>query len=305
MNKGKDVEFILSDVNGRFDHLLCKADYNSLSQCRTFEDFVIKLNHYFPFINESMSFTVRELRSKLYDNIIYELNEFTDKPILFLEYFIEYNKIQAFFCTLETGSDAYHTSTVNEFQGLSSCRTPKEAEKLYIRNTSLEKYFLGVSFKEKAEENDMQEMLCHVLKQYFDFYYGKIETGYFKEIMEIEGDRQIIEICLNGKLLKNKIRYFPLACTLSAKMQLQLNEVENHEDTKYILSPGGGDPISVMIHKQLRVYSDSFKQYNDLACLYAYFRLKEQEMSNILWIAECIVQDNHECIHDYAILEED
>lgn len=303
VQRAGDYEFVISDINGRFNHVLRRTDYGVLAQCRTFEDFVIKLNQHFPFINEDMEFTVAELREKLCRNILDELCEFKDKKLVFLDYFLEYNKILAFFVTLETRADLFKAGAMEELQGLSACKTFREAEKLYIQNTYLERYFAGVKTKEKIEDNNLQEVMAVVLKNYFDFYYENRASGYFREIMEIEGDRQIFEICLNGRSLKNKKDYFPVANTFSERAKARLNDAEHLDDMREILCPGAHDLLSFVVEKKMHVYAESFRQYGDLSCVYAYFRLKEQEMHNILWIAECIAQDGYDMINDIITFE--
>lgn len=297
MQRAGDHQFIISDINGRFNSILRKPDYRMLAGCRSFEDFIIKLNQRFPFINEDMEFTIPELRARLYHNILDELREFRGEGLALLDYFVEYNKILTFFVTLETHSDLPRAGAMDEFRGLSACRTFGEAVKLYIRNTALEKYFGGVG------DGDMQEMMATVLKRYFDFYYRNRAAGYFREIMEAEGDRQIYEICLNGGSLKNRRAYFPDATTLSERAMAQLGDAERPEDVREILCPGAEDPLSSVVERKAHVYAESFRQHDDLSCVYAYFRLKEQEMHNILWIAECIMQGGYDVIDEIITFE--
>lgn len=303
MPQTKGLEFIIADINGRFDHILRKTSYNALTHCRSFEELVIKLNPHFPTINEDMPFTINELRARLYQNILDELGEFREQRLVVLEYFIEYNKILAFFNTLETGTETFMMGYTDELRGMAACVSFKEIERLYIRGSFLERYFEGVGTNDKLDENDWQRIACHVLKNYFDFYARLRIAGYFKEILEVEGDRQIFEICLNGRSLRNRQLFFPAASTLSERAKKKLGECESIDDTTEILHPSGSDPIGFIIERQMRVYAEAFKQYNDLACVYAYFRLKEQEMSNILWIAECIVQNSFDRIEEFITFE--
>lgn len=294
--------FIISDIHGRKNHLLSKIDYNSLVKSKNFKELIIKLNHYFPFINENMKFTIKELRNKLYENIIFELNEFNDFNLEIISYFLDYNRIMAFFTILEIGDSVYYTGTIDEFRGLSSCRSFSEAVKLYINNSKLEIFFKNIKYKKEFKDNNLQELLCKTLKNYFDFYFYK-SNNYFKNIIEIEGDRQIIEICLNGKLLKDKLMYFPEGSKISAKKKKELININNIEEIQDSLN-FKKDPVTEIINTQLKVYTESFKEHDDLACIYGYFRLKEQEMQNILWIAECIMQNNRNFINEYATYEE-
>lgn len=295
MNPSNESYFILSDINGRFNHILKMADYATLCQCRSIDEFIVKLNHHFPFINEDIQFSTRELRSLLCRNILAELDEFSDSDIPILEYFRDYNRIVAFFKTLETGNDIHLVGTAEEFLGLSTCRTFQEAYRIYLENSSIRKYFKNIRGAETAEEKDLQGLLSLVLKNYFDFHYHKIASGYFKEIIEAEGSRQIFELCLCGRERVPE-EWFPEASTFSGRVKKTLAGMKSLDEIKQVLSPDGADPIATIMKEQMRVYFEAFKQYDDLSCLYSYFRLKEQEMNNVLWIAECMVQQNYDAM---------
>ncbi len=301
MPKSYDNYFILSDIHGRRNCLLSKSDYKSLTQAKNIEELIIKLNHYFEFINENMTFTIEELRKKLYDNLIFELSEFANYSLDFFKYFMDYNRILAFYAIIEIGDNVYYTGTVDEFKGLSSCRSFGEAIRLYINNTSLEKYFYNINYNEEYKDNNLQKLLCKTLKNYFDYYFTT-SKGYFKEIMEIEGDRQIIEICINGKSLKEKKSYFPIGSNISDKKKSELCQARTLLETQEILNYKE-NPVIYITNQQLKIYAESFKLNDDLSCVYAYFRLKEQEMSNIIWIAECIIQNNYDVIDEYFVFD--
>ncbi|KAL6121307.1 hypothetical protein NUSPORA_01794 [Nucleospora cyclopteri] len=285
-----DRAFMIADINGRFNGLLRKNDYNSLKQCRTMDEITIKLSQRFYFIHEDMSY--KDLRSKFVENIIDELKEF---ELLELNYFIEYYKIINFFNKLDN-IDELLIGKFPELKVIDLCKSFEDVQKLCINNCFLKKYFINV----KKDEN--QRMMLKVLKNFMDKTY-KNACGYFKEILQHEGNRQILEICLNGKNLEDKIQYFPAANTFTGS-ELNLLAVNcDIDEIKRIFKAGEGDPINLCIKNIMRIYSDSFNQFSDASCIYSYFKLKEQELENIMWIIECVLQEAGDKIDEIISIE--
>jgi len=54
--------------------------------------------------------------------------------------------------------------------------------------------------------------------------------------------------------------------------------------------------------EEVRLNIESFETQFGYGCFYSFFRLKEQEIRNILWIAECILQNQHDEIERYIPL---
>ena len=52
-------------------------------------------------------------------------------------------------------------------------------------------------------------------------------------------------------------------------------------------------------HMEVHLNKLSFLQQFQYGVFYSYMKLKEQEIRNITWIAECIAQDARDRIHDY------
>ena len=270
--------FYISDINGRYNSLLKESDYTALKGCKTLEEMIVKLNHYFGFINEDMGYD--ELRMKFVQNVLFELDEFENNELV---YFIRYYMICNFFNKIE-GIKEHILGNFPELKVLNLCRNFDDVQKLCINNCFLLRYFRDI----KSFEG--QKTMLIVLKNLMDEVYIN-SKGYFKEILEHEGDRQILEICLSGKGLQDKIKYFPKATTLGLKQLEKLSSTTEVEEIKRIFYFNDEEPIEAIIKRLSNVYAESFAQYNDSSCIYAYFKLKEQEIENIMWIVECMLQN--------------
>lgn len=285
-----DDYFIISDINGRFNSLLKREDYTALKNCKSLEEIVVKLNQHFSFINEDMNYD--ELRTKFVENVLYELSEFNGEKI---EYFVKFYKICNFFNKVD-GVKEHIIGSFPELKAIDLCNNFDDIQKLCINYCFLSKYFKDI----KKYEN--QKTMLIVMKIFMDEMY-KNASGYFKEILENEGNRQILEICLSGKNLENKAQYFPNATNLNGKDIEKLNNTCDITVIKQIFGFSDQEPVENMVKRLSIVYSKSFSQYNDNACVYAYFKLKEQEIENIMWIINCFLQNAPEKMDEIIFYE--
>lgn len=54
--------------------------------------------------------------------------------------------------------------------------------------------------------------------------------------------------------------------------------------------------------QEIKLFSGSFEQQFHYGVFYAYMKLREQEIRNLMWISECVAQNRKERIHDGIVM---
>jgi len=197
-------------------------------------------------------------------------------------------------------------------------------------DTPLAPYMQGC-LKESGNSLDEKEMevvrntLYKAYLEDFDRYCSEELGGITGEVMhrllQFEADRRSINITLNSfgtDLQKeDRVSLYPRIGLLHPEGNEKLASADEPADVeravahipdyaKYFREVGLSEEKSLedaFFEHEVKLHQMSFEQQFGYGIFYSYFKLKEQEIRNILWIAECILQDHKNEINHYIPLD--
>jgi len=191
-------------------------------------------------------------------------------------------------------------------------------------DTPLGPYILGCLSEEDLDEMHVEIIRNTLYKAYIEDFYryctetlGGATAEVMRRILQFEADRRCINITLNsfGTELTPDDRaalYPPIGLLYNRGIEM-LHHSEREEDVKQAVSyipqykklfedAEYGEDKSLedaFFEYEVKLNIESFEIQFGYGCFYSYFKLKEQEIRNILWIAECILQGQKSQIDRY------
>lgn len=326
-------------VRGYRTSLLKQSDYMNLTQCETLDDLKLHLSStdYGNFLqNEPSPLATTTIAEKCTLKLVNEfryLRAHSVEPLSkFLDY-ITYSYMIDNVILMITGTLHERDTTeliekchpLGKFEAMSTLGVATNTQELF--NTVLIDTPLAPYFAQCLSEEDLDEMHIEIIrntlyKAYLEDFYAYCESlggttaRVMKRILEFEADRRSINITINSfgtELSKDdRTRLYPSFGLLQPEGINKLSKAEDYDSVTQACSyyshyakmfEEGGNADKSLEDKffEYEVFLNklSFQEQFQYGIFYSFLKLKEQEIRNIVWIAECISQNHKQKINNY------
>eukprot|EP01028_Stygiella_incarcerata_P003723 TRINITY_DN1776_c0_g1_i2.p1 TRINITY_DN1776_c0_g1~~TRINITY_DN1776_c0_g1_i2.p1 ORF type:complete len:351 (-),score=84.12 TRINITY_DN1776_c0_g1_i2:200-1252(-) len=206
---------------------------------------------------------------------------------------------------------------------LATASSPSDLYKTVLVDTPIGDYFSKCLQLQDLDEMNIEIIRSTLYKAYLeDFYDFCQKTGgetaiVMGEILEFEADRRAINITLNSlgteltkddrtRLFCNFGRLYPEGLTMLGRADdpdAVYSAMDKYADYRAIFSEARYNAEKSLedafYEYEVRLNKLSFEQQFHYGVFYSLVKLKEQEIRNIVWIGECIAQDQRGRITQY------
>lgn len=205
---------------------------------------------------------------------------------------------------------------------LAVAQNMRDLYRLVLIDTPLAPYFSGEITSEDLDEMNVEVLRNTLYKAYLNDFARFVETlgGTTGEVMgdmlSFEADRRVLNITLNSigteltrddrkRLYANFGRLYPHG-------QAELAAAEDFDQIRSAMERcppyraifsriGAGEAQTLdrmLFEEEAKLARETFERQFHYGVFYAYMKLREQEVRNLMWIAECVAQDQKTRIND-------
>ncbi|CAI5976472.1 unnamed protein product [Closterium sp. NIES-65] len=306
-------------VRGYRSGLLTAADYNNLCQCETLDDIKLHLTgtDYGGFLQNEPSplhttTIVDKCTQKLVDEFDHMRCQATEPLSTFLDY-ITYGHMIDNVVLIVSG--ALHERDVHEllekchplgmFDSIATLAVAQNMRELYrlvLVDTPLAPYFSECITSEDLDDMNIEIMRNTLYKAYLEDFYkfckrvGGATAEIMCDLLAFEADRRAVSITINSYPYGHE----ELAiCEDFDQVRAAMEKYPPYAAIFAKLSFGESQMLDKAFYEEeVKRLTLSFDQQFHYGVFFAYARLREQEIRNLMWISECVAQNQKSRIHD-------
>ncbi|KAI8029418.1 V-type proton ATPase subunit d2 [Camellia lanceoleosa] len=287
-------------VRGYRSGLLTAADYNNLCQCETLDDIKMHLSatEYGPYLqNEPSPLHTTTIVEKCTLKLVVNTSTCYAKP----------------------------QSHCQPFLSISLAQNMRELYRLVLVDTPLAPYFSECITSEDLDDMNIEIMRNTLYKAYLEDFYrfcqklGGATAEIMSDLLAFEADRRAVNITINSigteltrddrkKLYSSFGLLYPYGheelavCEDIDQVRAVMEKYPPYQSIFAKLSYGESQMLDKAFYEEeVKRLCLAFEQQFHYAVFLAYMRLKEQEIRNLMWISECVAQNQKSRVHDSVV----
>ncbi|KAG6537525.1 hypothetical protein ZIOFF_002619 [Zingiber officinale] len=208
---------------------------------------------------------------------------------------------------------------------LAVAQNMRELYRLVLVDTPLASYFSECITSEDLDDMNIEIMRNTLYKAYLEDFYnfcqklGGATAEIMSDLLAFEADRRAVNITINSigteltrddrwKLYSNFGLLYPYGheelavCEDIDQVRGAMEKYPPYQSIFAKISYGESQMLDKAFYEEeVKRLCLAFEQQFHYAVFFAYMRLKEQEIRNLMWISECVAQNQKTRIHDSVV----